>query len=168
MLLGTSNKAPEGLDLPILSFSSADMVLIHESKRCALGFAAQITLCADVCKVLTPPVMKGVCTLAWFVHALISQVGTVQDISVHGQAPVSLLLRIQADRLLLQVASFFFQLEDEAGVLKQAPSSCAVKLGNKAAGVYVLESGLAIEVVPPNDLKAPASTEETKVLKVAT
>ena len=64
----------------------------------------------------------------------------------------------------MQVAPFFFQLEDEAGELKQAPSPCSVKLGNKAAGVHVSESGLVTEVVAPNDLKAPASIEEIKVL----
>ena len=64
----------------------------------------------------------------------------------------------------LQVAPFFFQLEDEAGGLKQAPSNCAVKLGNRAAGVHGAESGLVTEVVAPNDLKAPASIEEIKVL----
>lgn len=67
---------------------------------------------------------------------------------------------MQGDRLLLQVAPFFFQLEDEAGGLKQAPSGCAVKLGGKAAGVHISESGLVTEVVPPSDLKAPASIEE--------
>lgn len=66
----------------------------------------------------------------------------------------------QADRLLLQVAPFFFQLEDEAGGLKHTPSGCAVKLGNKAAGVHISESGLPTEVVPPSDLKAPASIED--------
>lgn len=71
---------------------------------------------------------------------------------------------MQADRRLLQVASFFFKLEDEAGGLKQAPSNCIVKLGNKAAGVHGSDSGLVTEVVPPNDCKAPASIEETKVL----
>ena len=63
----------------------------------------------------------------------------------------------------LQVAPFFLQLEDEAGDLKQVPSGCAVKLGKKVAGVHVSESGLVAEVAPPNDLKAPASTEEIKV-----
>lgn len=67
---------------------------------------------------------------------------------------------VQADRLLLQVAPFFFQMEDEAGGLKQTPSGCAVKMGNKAAGVHISESGLVTEVVPPSDLKAPASIED--------
>ena len=61
------------------------------------------------------------------------------------------------------MAPFFFQLEDEAEGLKPAPSNCSVNLGNKAAGVCRSEPGLAIEVVPPNGFKAPASVEEFKV-----
>lgn len=99
------------------------------------------------------------------VHALTRHVGTIQHISADSQPPGSFCLKGQADRLLLQVAPFFLQLEDEAGALKQAPSSCAVKLGNKAARVHVSESGLT-EVLPANDLKAPASIEETKVLSL--
>lgn len=63
----------------------------------------------------------------------------------------------------MQVAPFFFQLESEARELKLMPSGCAVNLGNKAAEVRVLESGFVFEAMPPGDLKAPTSVEETKV-----
>lgn len=48
-------------------------------------------------------------------------------------------------------------------MVREMPSSCAVTLGTKAAEVHVSESGVVIEAVPPNDLKAPSSAEETKV-----
>lgn len=101
------------------------------------------------------------CALApLLAYAKGSHLGNICGRSVVWSAQDASLLGVQADRLLLQVAPFFIQLEDEAGGLKQMPSGCAVKLGNKAAGVHISEAGLVAEVVPHSGLKAPASIEE--------
>ena len=64
----------------------------------------------------------------------------------------------------MQVEPFFLRLQTEAQTPKLLPAGCTIKLGNKAAGHSVLDSGMIVEVVPPADLRAPASIEETKVL----
>ena len=67
----------------------------------------------------------------------------------------------------MQVAHFFFQLETEAGELRELPRGCALKLGSKAAVLHASESApLGTEVVPPSDLKTPSSIEESKVLSL--
>ena len=63
----------------------------------------------------------------------------------------------------MQVMRFYLQLETEAKEAKQFPAGGVLKLGNKAVTPNILESGLVIEVIPPSDLKAPASIEESKV-----
>ena len=63
----------------------------------------------------------------------------------------------------MQVMRFYLQLETEAKETQPFPAGGVLKLGNKAVTPNLLQSGLVIEIVPPHDLKAPASIGEIKV-----